>query len=256
MIIALLLIPIFMILASMYLYRFSGRRELFHFDLVQFLYSFLIYPLGYVWMKNFLFVLLTQENGMQFSPGRWMVIDTIFTIFFLYFYAFGIIHSLTKTLSLQLNRDPLFDLFEQFKYFHEFLSHVGMYCGTFFVISVLSLANTLFPFAVTLHRNTFWGLVAFGWTTGIFLYIGLFFLTDKGVQYARYKKLIRLTYGASFVLHIIAYLILTPAFNLHYAAYWLTFCLLTSLVMCTFFLHPTDRVLRYLTLIRMNKGID
>ncbi len=254
--ILLLILPVFIFMSALYLYRFSGRREFLHFDLVQFLYAFVIYPIGFLWLRNFLYFLLKEELGVSIRVADWIVLDSICSVFFLYFYAFGIIHSLTKSFQLKLNRDPLFDLFEQSQYFHEFLSHVGMYVGLFIVISLLSVLNSFIPIDTVSSKQTFYAVLGTGFLVGVLLHAGLFSLTDKGVQYTRYRRIMKLLYGCTFLLHLCIYTFVRPRFSLDYGFFWFCLTALSSLMFTSFVFQPMKRFQKILELLSIGKGID
>lgn len=252
---ALFLIPVLLVLSVMFIYRFSGKKEFLQMDLVQFIFAFVIYPVGYLWLKNFIYILLRDEIGIRLTLGEWVSIDTGFTLIFMYFYAFGIIHALTKTFSLNLNRDPLYDMFEDSKYFHEFLSHVGMYAVLIAVTTILGMLNGFFPFLVENKKITMDILVGISWFMGFVTYVGLFLSTDKGVLYPRYKRIMKLTFGGSFLLLTGEYFFLRPSFSLSYSAFWFSIIALTSAITSMFVFSPGRRFGRLLKRLPIN-GID
>lgn len=224
-------------------------------DFVQFVYSFVVFPLIYVWLKNFIYILLKDQIGITLGLGNWITIDTVFTIFFLYFYAFGIIHALTKTFSLNLNRDPLYDIFQDSKYFHEFLSHVGMYVALVVVVTILSLLNGVFPFEVENKKISMDILAGVAWGMGILTYIGAFLLTDKGFQYSKYKRIMKLTFGFCFVVLALFYFGFRPRFSLSYSAFWFVLISLTSTIVSMFLFSPGRRFGKLLEKLPLH-GID
>ncbi len=237
----LILLPIFIMICVLYLYRFSGRKEFLRFDLVQFIFAFFVYPVAYIWMKQFLYILLREEIGVLFSIGQWITIDTIFTIFFLYFYAFGIIHSLTKSFNLKVNRDPFFDVFEQSEYFHQFITHVGMYVAGFILFVIFGVINSFFPFDIVIQKNPFYTILGSAIAAGMLCYIGAFISTDKGMGYQKYKRIMKLTFGMSFAILAITYFVQKPAFNLQFAMYWFAITLFTTLIASMFIFNPTRK---------------
>lgn len=252
----LFLIPLLMAVSIIYLYRFSGRKLFLHFDLVQFVYAFVIYPAGYVWLKNFLYFIFRDEVGVSMSVGQWMTVDAVFTVLFLYFYAFGIIHSLTKTFSLQMERDPLFDLFHQSEYFHEFLSHVGMYVGLLFLLTILGVINVFLPLEIVAAKTTFYFILLIALLGGMLAYIGAFYTTDKGIGYSKYSKLLKLSIAGSFLLHVLLYFRYDPRFNISFAVFWFGFGIVTALVLTPLFINPTRRLWKILEILQLDKGID
>lgn len=106
--IILFLVPTFAILSSLYLYQHTGKREILKFDLVQFVYAFILAPIVYIWLKSFLFVFLVSELNLHLSVTDLFIADTVLTIIFLYVFAFLVIHSLTKSFELKRLRDPFY----------------------------------------------------------------------------------------------------------------------------------------------------
>lgn len=239
----------------MFIYRFSGKKEILQMDLVQFIYAFVIYPIGYIWLKNFIYILLRDEIGAKLTLGQWVTIDTGFTIVFMYFYAFGIIHALTKTFSLNLNRDPFYDMFDDSKYFHEFFSHVGMYVAVIVVVTILSLLNGIFPFSFENKKIVMDSLVGVAWFTGFLTYLGAFFFTDKGFQYSKYKRIMKLTFGLCFLVEVIFYYFFRTQFTLAHGGYWFVFIMLTSTIVSMFIFSPGRRFGKLLQRLPIN-GID
>lgn len=232
--IALLLI----MLLALYLYRFSGRRQFLRLDLIQFIYAFVVYPLAFLWMQELL--LLFYRSVPEIGPVDQRIISSSVNLIFLYLYAFGIMHSLTKTLSLRVYRDPLFDVFSQTEYVHEFLSHVGMYTGIFALGSVLSVINIVFPFDIVSTRQAMAMTISAGTILGIALYIVLFITTDKGIGYTAYKKIIRAVAGLSFTAHVILFVLFRPALTMHHGVFWLVASILTAFVLTRMVLIPTQ----------------
>ncbi len=249
------LVPVLLIAAIIYIYRFTGKREILQLDLVQFLFAFLVYPVTYIWLKNFLYFLLRSEIGVALSLREWINIDTAFTVFFMYFYAFGIIHALTKTFSLNLHRDPLYDIFEDSKYFHEFISHVGMYVAAVILFAVLGILNCFFPIQVEQNRSTLYLILALGWIMGFFAYLGAFYTTDKGVDYHRYRRIMKLAFGLSFLTLSISYFVIHPLFSLKYSAFWFVLLGSASTIVSMFLFSPTRRFGRLLGKLKI-QGID
>lgn len=256
MFIILFLMPILILLSIVFLYRFSGKRLLMHFDLVQFLYSFVFYPLGYIWFKNFLYYIVRGELGVTISVGQWIAADTAITVVFMYFYAFGIIHSLTKTFSLQMSRDPLFDVFEHSEYFHEFITHIGMYFFVFIAAMILAIINLLFPLFLSISKPVFYGLLLSSIVLGIFAYFGLFGLTDKGIKYGLYRRIIKLTYGACFAVLILISFFFDPPFRSSLTVYWGMVAFFGALIASTFFINPTRRIWKIFEHLHLTSGMD
>lgn len=248
MIIVLFLLPVFMGLSLAYLYRFTGRKQILRFDLVQFVYAFLAYPLGYIWVKSILFFLLRQELGISLTFGQWNVLDTFFSLIFMYFYAFGIIHSLTKTFSLEMERDPLIDLFSRSEYFHELFSHIGMYAMGLVTVSILGSINLFFPVFILMERNIFLLINAFGILVGLIAYIAMFQNTVfEGSTNRTYRRALRLVIALCFSMMAIFYFVSNPNFRETYILYWFTIDIFIAMIGCFFLVGPLARLLRFFT---------
>lgn len=239
MLFVLILLPLLTYISVVFLYRFSGKKTFLHFDLVQFIYAFFIYPLIYVWGKQFIYYLVRSELGVSISIGQWIVIDTIFSLIFMFFYGFGIIHSLTKTFALEIERDPLFDLFAQSEYFHEFLSHAGMYSGIVLVLAVLGSVNAIFPFLINENKPILYLFVVLGVLAGLLMYIGFFIMTN--IDSNKYKRLMRLLVGLAFTLQMVTFYVLNPDFSIQYIFYWTCLFMFASCVLSFFFINPSKR---------------
>jgi len=190
------------------------------------------------------------------SLNEWIWIDTAISISFLYFYAFGVIHSLTKTFSLRLERDPFYDIFAQSEYFHEFLSHVGMYSLSLIAVAFVGLLSIPFPLSIPVDKKLMWGLVVIALCMGLLAYFGLFGLTDKGVNYDIYKRLVKLTYGLCFVILAAASFFFSVSFSESYTVFWTVFFFFFSLTISTFFMNSSRRIYRFFDYLHLTHGID
>lgn len=243
MIISLLLLPFFLLLASMYLYRYTGKKTILHFDVVQFIYAFVIYPVVYIWLQNFIFVLLREEIGISLTIPQWIAINSVFSVTFMFFYAFGIIHSLTKTFALEMERDPLFDLFAHSEYFHEVASHIGIYVIAGVVFSLLALLNVFFSLPIELGKQLFFAVLLVAAASGFFIYIGLFTLTD--IESAMYRRVMKLTTGSIFTFLALLYIFFRPPFSSPHLFYWFTFVCMAMTVLSILFMNPSRRMVRF-----------
>lgn len=246
MIIVLFLLPVLLGLSSAYLYRFTGRKQILRFDLVQFFYAFVAYPLGYIWVKSTLFFLLRQELGISLSFGEWNILDTLFSLIFMYFYAFGIIHSLTKTFSLEMERDPLIDLFSHSEYFHELFSHIGMFAVGLFLFGILGSVNLLFPILITMTKPAFIVINVLGFIAGIVSYWTMFHLTVfEGPVNRTYRRLLRLIVALCFSIMVIFYFVWDPNFRETYILFWFTINIFIGMMACFFLVGPVQRMVNF-----------
>ncbi|MCA9370211.1 hypothetical protein KC686_03570, partial [Candidatus Woesebacteria bacterium] len=123
-------IPILSSLSGLLLYRFIGKKQLFKLDSIQFLYAFVLAPLLFVWAKTFFYTLVSTQNlGIALSSNDVFILDTVFSTFLLFIYAFVVMHSLTKTFNVRMKDDPLYNIFHHSEYFHLWLTHLAMFGG-------------------------------------------------------------------------------------------------------------------------------
>jgi hypothetical protein len=241
MVIFLFLVPLLGALSTLWLYRHTGKKEFFKFDLVQFIYGFIVLPLLFVWLKSFLFVIMRRELEITLSVTELFIIDTFFSVLFLFVFAFVVIHSLTKTFSLKYERDPLYDIFEHSEYYHLWLSHVVMFGGIMAVISFLSVLNLWVPFEIALSKLQFYGVLLVGMVLGLVAYIGT---RQANYGTGQFMRLMKLTFGLFFLIHVVAYLLFDPAFNAGFGFYWFTFMGFAMAVLCSFRFDRSERAVR------------
>jgi hypothetical protein len=245
MIALLFLVPILAIVISIFVYQLNGKKEIIKLDLVQFFYAFLLAPVIFIWIKTVLYVLLRSELNFVFSSGQLFLIDTLFSLFFLYVFAFIVMHSLTKSINLKVGQDPLHDIFKHSEYFHLWISHIVIYVGTGFLFSCIAIANAFFPMQVVVPRFWFYALIAVGFVTGLFSFLGIW-LSDPKQHAAHFLVLMKLCFGSLLVLHIFAFYLLRVPFSSAYGLYWVITVGYLSLIMCFFFAHKSKRALTFI----------
>lgn len=207
-------------LAANAIYRYNGRREFLRFDLVQFVYAFVVGPALFVWMKSFLFVLVKPHVPEAMSLGQFVTLDTIVGVIFLYIYAFIVIHSLTKSFQLKKTRAPLYDIFEHSEYYHQEVSHGVIYAGGMAAITVAALINVRWPMEVTVAENLIWLVSLVGVAGGWIGFMGIWLFDTKNPIFS---KLIKLLYASFFVCHVMATLMWNVPFNLTNGFFWASF---------------------------------
>lgn len=228
----------FLIVSSVYLYRFDGRRELMRFDLVQFLYAFVVLPLIYLWFKTFLFLLLKDQVQIALSLNDLFIIDTIVSLIFLFLSSFVVIHSLTKSFNLKREQDPMFDLHELSEYFHLTLSHFVIYGSGMLLLLLLALINIWVALPVTPSRTFFYSLLAFGVLVGACMYVSV---ANYRVATRNFRRIMKLFYGLGFTINVLTYLTFTPSFSAPYSVYWLTFTAFMTLVLMALFVEIEEK---------------
>lgn len=244
MMLLLYLIPVFSIISAIVVYRLNGRREFLKLDLVQFFYAFILSPVLFVWLKTFLFFLLRVEANISLSTGQLFLIDTIFSIFFLYVFAFIVIHSLTKSFNLKRTVDPLHDLFEHSEFFHLWLTHLIMYLGGMILLTILATINIWFPLEILLGENSFYLLFISGFISGFLMFM-IVWLSDPKQEKANFMRVMKLSFGFFFLIHVVLYFVFNPPFSPALGLYWWSLNAFTALVICSLFAYKSERALGF-----------
>lgn len=227
----LLILPLLTIVFGYTVYKFQGKRQLVSMDAVQFLYTFFVAPMIFVWFKLMLFVLLRTELGESISIHQFLFFDTIFSVFFLFIYAFISMHSLTKSFRLRKDDDPLYDLFAHSEYIHLWLSHHAMIILGFALFSLFTLVNLFLPMPLSWSQGQFYFLIFLGFILGPILYVGLLMADprQKRKHFLRYAKLVIAGFA---IWQMLLYAIFNPAFSSAFLIYWLVTTTMISLVIC------------------------
>lgn len=224
-----LLIPILSLFSVAYLLRHNGKREVLRLDLVQFTYAFIFSPIVYIWLKSFLFYILKQELEVRLSATETFFIDTLFSVVFLYSYAFIVIHSLTKSFNLKKIKDPGFDIMEYSEFFHLWTSHILLYVGITLAICIISFVNLILPVTVYLSKLSFYFILLCTLITNVFVYQAIFYAAVAFCN-KRQMKILKLNFIFVFLLHVLVYFIFEPKFNSTHIMYWI--CLMSFLSIC------------------------
>lgn len=217
MIIILSLIPVLALISSVLVYKQNGKKEILRFDMVQFFYAFILMPTVFIWFKGFIYFLLKSELGQVISQRELFLFDTAYSVFFLFLFAFVVIHSLTKSFELKRNKDPLYDLFEHSEYYHLWVSHTIFFTGTMFLLTMLSGLNIWMDFSLTVSNSFFYGILLTTPLTALAVF-KVFMIADFGDF--RFLKLMKLFIGVFFLTHGILYIIFEPAFSSEKIMYW------------------------------------
>lgn len=213
----LILIPLATVSAAFLLYRQVGKRDFFKLDIVQFMYAFVFSPLAFIWMKSLLLAIVRNEVGFILSPNQVFIIDTTFSVIFLYIFAFIAIHSLTKTYEVKLQRDPLFNILAHSEQFHLWISHTVIYLLTGLIFLLLGFVNLWLPVSLETSRFEFFSMVSVGVVLGFVLFSAIWLSNFTAYKFLR---LIKLVYGIYFSLLCVAYFVASPNFSGSYVLYW------------------------------------
>lgn len=223
------------------MYRLTGRREFLQLDLIQFLYTFILAPLFFLWAKTFIFFLLRSEATISLSTGQMFTIDTAFSLFLFYMYAFIVMHSLTKTFRLNSEKDPLYDLFHHSEYIHLWLTHIVTSIGAMLLLVILAIINIYFPLALFMSKTIFYLVCAGGVLIGSIGYVGLW-LTDPRQDGRRYMRLMKLAIGICFALLTVAYFVVNPRFDAGFSLFWFVFFTFSTMLIWSFFTYRSLRI--------------
>lgn len=216
--ILLALVPLLALVASIFVYRYKGRREILRLDSVQFFFAFILMPVIYVWFKSFLFFLLHSYAAM--TTNGLLFWDTVYSIFFLFLYAFIVIHSLTKSFKIKKVKDPLYDLFEHTEYFHAWVSHTIMFGGAMLLFFFLATINAWIDLPWLITQPQFYGLLVLAAGVAGIIFKA-FLISDFGDF--RFMKLMKLLVAIFMVLCVVVYAIFEPSFSGVKTMYWFQF---------------------------------
>lgn len=247
------LIPILTVISAFWLYKYNGRKEIFRFDLVQFVYAFVITPLFFIWIKTFVFYLLKDELGIGLTVNQLFIVDTAFSVLMFYIFAFVVIHSLTKTFKLNLLKRPdSFDIMKLSEYFHMWFSHLVIYSGFLLAITLLSVINLLYPLDVETQFSTMMFVMIGGLVGG-----GVSFMAIWNYNPSRpaFFTLMKALIGLLFALHIVLYFLLEVRFSLAYAIYWYIFMSFASLFIISLFITRSSKALVWWNKLRARMGL-
>src|SRR5258708_25304690 len=229
---SLFLIPLLTAISAVVLYRHNGKKEILKFDLVQFLYAFVLFPILFIWTKVFVFVLFKNQLFIYLSAGQLFVADTVLSTLFLYIYAFIVIHSLTKSFDLKRKFDPLYDLFQHSEYFHLWLSHVVIFIGIMLLMCVIAFLNITIPSHFTASFPIFLAILFSATIVGIAFFYSIMYSYNASHPY--FMKLMKLLFGVFFLAYMLVYFIFSPTFSIDYVFYWYTFMIFMTLIGLSF----------------------
>lgn len=250
----LFLIPILTAISGVLIYKHNGKKEFLKFDLVQFIYAFIFSPILFVWMKTFIYYLLKSDPDLNLSFNEIYVIETGFSVFFLYIFAFVVIHSVTASFNRKRLEDPLYDMFRHSEYFHLWLTHLVIYVGGMLLITIVSLTNLIVPLQFYSNRFGFYLLLLLGIITGVFTFFGVWLSDPK--QKANFMRIMKLSFGFFWLIHIVVYFFFDPNFYTQYAVYWVSTMIFSSAVVCALFVHRSEKAIMWYERLKYFKWGD
>lgn len=237
----LLLIPPLTLLSGIILYGQHGKREILKLDFVQFVYSFVIAPVIFIWLKTFIFFILRNELNVRLSISEIFIVDTIYSTLAMFIFAFVVIHSLTKSFNLKRESDPLYDMFEHSEYFHWNLSHLVIYVGAMTIASFVSFTNVLIPLTSVIDKPQFYTSLTIASVVGLLGFIGVWNYESPSANFMRIMKLF---FGVFFLAHVALYYFLEPPFNGTYLGYWFVLFMFTVTVVLSLFAEKREQPAR------------
>lgn len=220
------LIPVLAFIAALVVYKHNGKRELLRLDLVQFFYAFVLMPVFYVWLKSFLFFFLESQLHQVISQSALLFWDTVYSVLFMFLYAFVVIHSLTKSFELKRTKDPLYDLFEHSEYYHSWVTHITIFVIGMIISFLLAILNAWLDLPWVLSQFQFYAVLVTAMLVAGIVFKAVL-ISDFGDF--RFVKLMKLLAGIFFILHVAVGAIYDTPFSSEKAMYWYQFTVFLSL---------------------------
>lgn len=239
------------IVSALGMYRLNGRREIFKFDLVQFLYAFVMSPLFFIWLKTVLFLLLRTDLNLRLTINQLFLVDTVLSVLFMYVYAFVVIHSLTASFKLKLSKDPISDLFEMSEYFHLWLSHIVMYIGLMILSTGFALANLFYPLPLVFDRHHWYLLMGIAFAAGGVGFAAIW-LADP--NQGHFLRMMKLALGFFSIILLLAYFIFDPPLTANYGVYWFAITGFFSSVFFALLANRSPRTRSWLDRLKHKSG--
>lgn len=239
----LIIVPVAAALIAFLMYKHVGKRDFMRLDIVQFIYAFVFIPIVFLWMKTFILYFAQNEVGGSISNTQLFILDSAFSVIFLYFSSFVAIHSLTKTFEIKAQRDPLYDILKHAEQFHLWISHTFIYYISMILFVMLALVNIYIPLDVTMSKNAMYSLLIVGTFAGALGYaiVALSNFTAKS-----FMRLMKLGFGIGFTVLAVCYFAFDPRFTPSYIVYWVVFTVFSSLVISGFLIERSDRLTRFM----------
>lgn len=209
--------PVLIVCMGFIIRTFSGKRELLRMDMVQFFYAFVLTPAVIIWIKTVVFYILKKETG-HLNVDDIFIIDSALTLVSLYIFSFVVIHSLTKTFQIKMDKDPLFDIFNHSEYFHLWLSHMITYSGGLLLMLLLGLLNLFIPLTTMIGKTSLYIGLVMGILLGGLFYIAMYLYRVK--EQRKFDRVIKLQLYVHTSVILSSYFILKPDFSPTYFMFW------------------------------------
>lgn len=231
-------------LFALVIYRFNGKTKLFSFDLVQFIYLFVIAPMIFIWLKTFFFFILREQVLTTLTLSQYFIIDTLLSVIALYLFGVLAIHTITKVFWLEKHRDPFADIFKLSEYFHLWWSHIIMYLGGFVLITTISVLNLFFRLPTSTLEPQRGLLILIGFIFGFIIYFTIW-SSDPVQEKTHFLRLMKLSYVFFFLLYVFMYYLVNPPFHLEFGLYWFGFFTFLSTSTCVILFRRSEKALRF-----------
>ncbi len=239
LILVLVLLPIVILASGLFIYKFQGKKDLLHLDLVQFIYTFILAPLLFIWFKTFFFLMLKANGGLN---QQWLfILDTTVTVVLFYLYAFIVMHSLTKTFRLK-SIDPLYDLFYHNEYIHLWLSHLVMVLGSITLLVLLGFLNLFLPQNISMSYGWLTMILVGSFGLGFLGYLAVMLADPKQKARLSFTRISKLAMGVGFLILVSGFFIFTPSFQASYILYWLVLTFFAGMTTLGMFSYRSQRV--------------
>lgn len=233
-----LLSLLFIIFSGLFIYRYTGKKRIFNFDLVQFIYAFVIAPLVFVWIKTLVFYLVQSEVDL-IGQTNIFLIDTAVSLLGLGAYAFVIIHFITKNFEIKRYRDPLYDIFQLSEVIHLWISHLGLYFIVFLAATSLSILNLVFPLDADFSRTWFLLLLPIGAVLGFSAYVAVWL---SNFTKSKFMKINKLMFAFYLFVHLCLYFLVNISFDPIYAVYWFFMSVFLATNFCSIFFDKSKKI--------------
>lgn len=235
------LVLIVVLAGAVFSYPFHGKAEVIKFDFLQFVYVFVITPIVFVFLKSFLRQMLVTDLHQLIGERGAFMLDTLFSVYFMFLFAFIVIHGLTKSAHLKKMQDPKADLYLYIEYFHLWLSHLVGYVMGMTTVFLFGVLNLLFPLEIDLPRQVMFFVPGTGLVGGIAFYVSLLFADPRQVEVNFFRQM-KIIGGVFFLVMVSLYAVAVPRFSGEYLLFWWSLFAFIGLVITSGFVYKSRRV--------------
>jgi MFS family permease len=230
---------VFILIGGLFLYRYTGKKRLLKFDLVQLIYAFVIAPLVFIWLKSFVYYLL-QSEATQFTSMQLFMVDTLVSLAGLFVYAFVIIHFITKNFEIKRYRDPFYDIFQLSEVIHLWISHLGFIFGATVIATFLAVLNVLLPLQIELSSFTYLVFLPLSIALGVALFVAVWL---SNFTKSTFMKINKIMFALHFFLLITVYFIFDVRLTASFFVYWFFFFTYLGANISSFYFEKSKRLI-------------